>query len=169
MGKRKRRDNIMLQKLKSGKKVLPDWRVDRNFVKSNDYVRNLLYILNSGKDGKRLAEIQKYSRRMKREPSKAEIAMAVILESLDIEYEPQFVFQDPSNRERYYILDFLARGSAIEIDGPEHSGEEALAYDSKRSRALRKFGIKTVRYSNWQVLWNSEIVISDLIKRGFTK
>ena len=57
-----------------------------------------------------------------------------------------------------YIADFYCpeRRLVIEVDGGGHYSEEGMGNDEKRSKFLRGFGIRTIRFSNLDVLKNME-------------
>ncbi|MCF7835132.1 endonuclease domain-containing protein [Candidatus Gracilibacteria bacterium] len=61
-----------------------------------------------------------------------------------------------------YILDFYCGKLklAIEIDGESHN--YSVDYDEKRNKILESFGIKTIRYSNYDIQKNLEGVFLDL-------
>ncbi len=64
-----------------------------------------------------------------------------------------------------YILDlfFPKRNLAIEVDGPSH--EDQKQYDLIRDeRVMKHFGIKTIRFTNWQI--DNEI---EAVYRGIRK
>ncbi len=63
-----------------------------------------------------------------------------------------------------YIADFYcaSRKLVIEIDGNSHFSDEAEKYDEVRTAYLESLGIRVVRYSNDDVLMNSDEVMKDL-------
>jgi len=50
----------------------------------------------------------------------------------------------------------------IEIDGEIHLVAEIKKYDLERSSDLEKYGIKLMRFSNHQVLFNIDLVLSKI-------
>ena len=52
-----------------------------------------------------------------------------------------------------FIVDFYCHAAkiAVEIDGSQHYTEQGLGYDSERTAALEKYGIKVVRFTNQDV------------------
>lgn len=52
-----------------------------------------------------------------------------------------------------FIADFYCHAAKliIEIDGSQHYTEQGLAYDRERSEALKKYGLKTIRFSNMDI------------------
>ena len=68
-----------------------------------------------------------------------------------------------------YILDFYCPNKrlAIELDGSQHSRDEALLYDRDREEYLEALDIKTMRFKNSEVRIDIERVlnkISSLLK-----
>lgn len=57
-----------------------------------------------------------------------------------------------------FIVDFYCSKLllAIEIDGDTHYEQKAIVYDRKRTEILNKFGIKVIRYTNFEVMDNIE-------------
>ncbi len=60
-----------------------------------------------------------------------------------------------------YILDFacLEPKIVIELDGSQHSLEENAVYDSRRDAYLRQNGFEVFRFSDRELLVNSEGVL----------
>ncbi len=52
-----------------------------------------------------------------------------------------------------YIVDFLCRRArlAIEVDGGQHYFEENLEPEKERTKALEKYGLKVIRFTNTEV------------------
>ena len=71
----------------------------------------------------------------------------------------KFIRQKPLDN---FIVDFYCSELllAIEIDGDSHA--EQIEYDITRTEKLNKFGIKIVRYTNFEILKNIEGVYDDL-------
>ena len=65
-----------------------------------------------------------------------------------------------------YILDFYcaSRKVAIELDGSQHYSNEGIEYDMDRDRFLEGFGIKVLRYSNYDVNKKFDAVCTDIRK-----
>ena len=63
-----------------------------------------------------------------------------------------------------YIVDFYVaeKRIAIEIDGEEHFTEERLQKDALRTAELNKLGIRTIRYSNYEVTADFENTCDDI-------
>ncbi|MEY8702962.1 endonuclease domain-containing protein [Francisella philomiragia] len=66
-----------------------------------------------------------------------------------------------------YIVDFYIPKLkvAIEIDGDSHFTEDSRQYDFARESYMNNIGIKTIRYTNNQVMDNIDSVFSDLLER----
>jgi very-short-patch-repair endonuclease len=60
-----------------------------------------------------------------------------------------------------FVLDFYAPSVklAIEIDGPTHLSEEAVAHDEARTKHIEQFGIRILRVTNVDVFTNIEGVL----------
>jgi len=69
-----------------------------------------------------------------------------------------------------YIVDFFCSKLklVIEIDGETHITEEDKKYDKKRTMILEKYGLKVLRFWNYDVL-NGIEVISEIIEREIGK
>ena len=48
----------------------------------------------------------------------------------------------------------------IEVDGGQHFNDEGMLYDAERSKYMESIGIKTIRFSNVEVLCDLETVMS---------
>lgn len=77
------------------------------------------------------------------------------------DFDPQFVRQKPIGR---FILDFYCSKLLldIEIDGDYHL--ERKNYDIGREEILNAMGVKTIRFSNKQILNDISKVLTDLKK-----
>lgn len=65
-----------------------------------------------------------------------------------------------------YIVDFFSIeiGLVVEIDGSQHYEEKNQKYDEQRSNYLSKYGVKMIRFNNYEVATNLEGVIEAIIK-----
>ncbi len=63
-----------------------------------------------------------------------------------------------------YVVDFYCSELAlvIEIDGDTHAEQEQ--YDENRTKNLKKFGLQIIRYTNKDVIENTEGVFQDFLK-----
>ncbi len=66
-----------------------------------------------------------------------------------------------------YIVDFYCHeiGLVIELDGSQHSTDDALEYDAERTKFLEVLGLTIVRYWNHDVLSRTDVVLEDLWQR----
>jgi very-short-patch-repair endonuclease len=65
-----------------------------------------------------------------------------------------------------YIADFYCpeQRLAIEIDGSQHYTDDGREYDESREKYMISLSIKTIRFSNLDVLQNIEGVLSQIEK-----
>ena len=98
---------------------------------------------------------------MRNNPTRAEAKMYDILYSEVVPKYPQHIFYRQSVKFGY-ILDFYCPTLhlGIEVDGYVHN--EQKQYDSHRDNALGRHGIHMFRFSNDDVLFNSQAVASDI-------
>ena len=63
-----------------------------------------------------------------------------------------------------YIVDFYCHelGLVIELDGSQHNTEDGRVYDVERTKFLEALGLKVVRYWNYELLRDNDIVLEDL-------
>ena len=66
-----------------------------------------------------------------------------------------------------YIVDFycLEIGLVIELDSGQHGMDDALEYDTERTKFLEALGLTVVRYWNHDVLSRTDVVLEDLWQR----
>jgi len=59
-----------------------------------------------------------------------------------------------------YIVDFYCGKLklVIEVDGDNHFSEESIAYDKERTKFLESLGLRVLRFSNHEVLYELESV-----------
>lgn len=67
-----------------------------------------------------------------------------------------------------YVLDFYCAELhlAVELDGGQHFGGEALRRDSERSRYLGIYGIRVLRFSNREVLAQTPEVLAEILRQA---
>ena len=65
-----------------------------------------------------------------------------------------------------YIVDFFiaSKRVVIEIDGLQHKMQENQDADNERDNQLKNLGIKVLRYSNFDVNNNFNVVCEDILK-----
>ncbi|MEK9143223.1 MAG: endonuclease domain-containing protein [Patescibacteria group bacterium] len=63
-----------------------------------------------------------------------------------------------------YILDFYASSIqlAIELDGSQHAERKQQSYDARRTKYLKDFGIRVVRFWDNEVLKNTDGVLESV-------
>lgn len=63
-----------------------------------------------------------------------------------------------------YIVDFYCHelGLVIELDGSQHGTDDAIEYDTERTKFLEALGLTVVRYWNHKVLQNIDAVLEHL-------
>ena len=64
-----------------------------------------------------------------------------------------------------YIADFYSPAVklVVELDGGQHYTEDGLAYDKVREEYMAAVGVKTVRFSNAEVLTNLDRVLESIM------
>jgi len=65
---------------------------------------------------------------------------------------------------KQFIVDFYCASKklAIEIDGAIHDPEDAKEYDENRSHELEEIGIRILRFSNEQVVYEMDEVLNQI-------
>jgi len=99
-----------------------------------------------------LLELRELARKNRKNPTEAEEVMwQRILRYNDLGYK--FTRQKPIGR---FIVDFYCSklNLAIEIDGSSH--DKRKGYDQARDLFLKQIGIKTIRFTNEEVLNNTK-------------
>ena len=99
------------------------------------------------------------ARENRKNPTKAEKKIWYeVLRNKDFE-NYKFIRQKPLDN---FIVDFYCSELllVIEIDGDSHS--EQIDYDISRTKKLNQFGIKIIRYTNFEILRNIKGVYDDL-------
>jgi adenine-specific DNA-methyltransferase len=66
-----------------------------------------------------------------------------------------------------YILDFfcLEAGLVVEVDGSQHQQTRGLAADSRRTRYLIQQGLRVLRFTNIEVLTETEAVLQVIAEK----
>jgi very-short-patch-repair endonuclease len=111
------------------------------------------------------AELFSLALQMRKNPTEAERVMWKILRKYRQSGYP-FRRQHPIE---FYIADFYCHNLrlVIEVDGEIHKGKEIKIHDEGRTGELESFGIKILRFTNSQVLYDNDRVverINDTIK-----
>lgn len=106
-----------------------------------------------------------FAKQMRKEYIEAENHLWQLLQSnqLDVKFRRQHPIES-------YIVDFvcLQRALIVEVDGGYHESSEQKMYDEERSRALHEIGFTVMRFTNNEVLQNTDEVIRK-IKEVFVK
>ncbi|MCQ2242781.1 MAG: endonuclease domain-containing protein [Bacteroidaceae bacterium] len=107
----------------------------------------------------RLKELAKHNRQ---NPTEAESAMWDIIrkEFPKIKFRRQHIIGD-------FIVDFvsLRHKLVIEIDGGYHSTKEQKEYDESRTMWLNKNNLQVIRFTNEEVLFDTQNTLSILAKK----
>jgi very-short-patch-repair endonuclease len=106
------------------------------------------------------AEVFTLALLMRKNPTEAERAMWKILRKFRHSGFP-FRRQHPIE---FYIADFYCHKLrlVIEVDGEIHTEEEIQNHDEGRTRELERLGIKVLRFTNNQILHDSDIVVEKI-------
>ena len=64
----------------------------------------------------------------------------------------------------FYIADFYCHKLrlVIEVDGEIHTEQDIQSHDEGRTGELERFGIKVLRFTNSQILLNSDLVVEKI-------
>ena len=67
-----------------------------------------------------------------------------------------------------YVLDFYCAELelAVELDGGQHFGDEALHRDAERSRYLGGRGVRVIRFSNREILAQMPEVLAEILRQA---
>ena len=70
-----------------------------------------------------------------------------------------------------YFVDFYCSEVqiAIELDGGQHYEPQALAYDDRRTRFLEAAGIEVLRFTNPEVMAETEAVLEVIVRVAQTR
>ena len=77
--------------------------------------------------------------------------------TLGVKFKRQHIIYD-------YIVDFicLEKNLVIEVDGAYHYTDEQMIHDAYRTEELERFGFKILRFTNEEVINETESVISKI-------
>ena len=108
--------------------------------------------------------LKEYTKDLRRFSTDAESALWEILrrKNLDVRFRRQHIIGD-------FIVDFvcLPNKLIIEVDGSYHNQPEIVEADKIRTEILNELGYKVIRFTNEQVIGNTDKVIDD-IKNALT-
>ena len=114
------------------------------------------FFMTGGNNAYRLIEEAK---RMRKEPTDAEAALWELLrdKKLGDKFRRQHLIDD-------FIVDFvcLSKNLVIEVDGGYHSDPTQKEYDQQRTLYLNEKGFKVIRFTNEEVLGNTEAVLTKI-------
>ena len=106
------------------------------------------------------SQLLEFAKNMRTNATDAEYLMWQILRArrfMDLKFRRQHVIKP-------YIVDFYCHeiGLVIELDGSQHGTDDAIGYDTERTRFLEALGLTVVRYWNHDVLGRTDMVLEDL-------
>ena len=114
------------------------------------------FFMTGGNNAYRLIEEAK---RMRKEPTDAEAALWELLrdKKLGDKFRRQHLIDD-------FIVDFvcLSKNLVIEVDGGYHNDPTQKEYDEQRTLYLNEKGFKVIRFTNEEVLGNTEAVLTKI-------
>ena len=111
--------------------------------------------MTAGEDQDGATSLIQRARRLRRDATDAELRLWKILRDRGLGVK--FRRQVPFGR---YVLDFycLELRLVIEVDGGQHFEPEGMAADAERTRVLEKAGLRVLRFSNREVLLETQAV-----------
>lgn len=111
------------------------------------------------------SEITERVRKLRNNPTKAEDYLWRFLNNKKL--GAKFLRQKPiifywGNQKRYFIADFFCKEAnlVIEIDGKIHENQKE--YDEAREYVLKHYGFNIVRFTNTNVLKNTEDILNEI-------
>ena len=114
------------------------------------------FFMTGGNNAYRLIEEAK---RMRKEPTDAEAALWELLrdKKLGDKFRRQHLIDD-------FIVDFvcLSKNLVIEVDGGYHNDPTQKEYYQQRTLYLNEKGFKVIRFTNEEVLGNTEVVLKEI-------
>ena len=114
------------------------------------------FFMTGGNNAYRLIEEAK---RMRKEPTDAEAVLWELLrdKKLGDKFRRQHLIDD-------FIVDFvcLSKNLVIEVDGGYHNDPTQKEYDQQRTLYLNEKGFKVIRFTNEEVLGNTEAVLTKI-------
>lgn len=104
--------------------------------------------------------LKEYARELRNKSTKAEIILWQKLKRKQM-YGYDFHRQKPIDN---YIIDFFCHELmlAIEVDGYSHELIEVFNKDGKKEKRLNELGVTVMRYSDYQVLKDTENVLRSI-------
>lgn len=103
--------------------------------------------------------LKEYAKELRRKPTEAERALWQMLKgkSLGVSVKRQYVILD-------FIADFYIpeQQLIIEVDGGYHNSPDQITLDESREKRLRNVGYNILRFTNEEVLADTERVVKDI-------
>lgn len=105
-------------------------------------------------------QLLEFAKSMRHTATDAEYLMWQVLRAkhfINLKFRRQHVIQP-------YIVDFYCHeiGLVIELDGSQHGMDDAIEYDAERTKFLEALGLTVMRYWNFDVLGQTDVVLEDL-------
>ena len=105
-------------------------------------------------------ELLEFAKSMRQSATDAEHLMWQILRAkrlMNLKFRRQHIVAP-------YIVDFYCHeiGLVIELDGSQHGTDDAIEYDTERTKFLEALGLRVVRYWNYEVLNQADFVLENL-------
>ncbi len=105
--------------------------------------------------------LKAFARKNRKNPTPAEICLWQRLRcnALGHKFYRQYVIGD-------FIVDFLCHddGLIVEVDGAYHSEPQVIENDERRTEFLQSMGYRVLRFSNEEVMFDTDSVIEEIEK-----
>jgi very-short-patch-repair endonuclease len=100
------------------------------------------------------------ARRLRRQPTEAEAALWRALRRLPLDGS-HFRRQVPIGP---FVADFACHAAklVVELDGGQHTEDESVAYDARRTAWLQRAGYRVLRFQNADVLRDIDVVLDTI-------
>jgi very-short-patch-repair endonuclease len=110
--------------------------------------------------------IRKFARELRQPQTPAEATLWRHLRNRNLEYK--FRRQHPIES---FMVDFYCAEAKllIEVDGETHFQKTQIEYDQARTEHLERLGYKVIRFTNDDIRYNINIVISKIIEEVKTR
>jgi len=145
-------------------------KMESKFTLSPNFIDHYENYTSSRAGPKSRKEKQGFAATMKRHPTRAESVLNKELRWLRKEVArtcgKSAMLYNRQQVKGGYILDFylLRCRLAIEVDGPYHNTTRQRAYDKRRDTRLAKIDVKTMRFTNEEVL-NDVVMVGETIRK----
>ena len=105
--------------------------------------------------------IRQFARELRQPQTPAEATLWRHLRNRNLKYK--FRRQHPID---FFIIDFYCAEAKllIETDGDSHLAKEQMEYDQARTEYLEELGYKVIRFTNNDVRYNINEVVSEIIR-----